>query len=53
MATVRIMLPEGGDADLEALMKTWRDTQALRSAQGFDVVGTVAICRGEIHRNIH
>ncbi len=27
MATVRIMLPEGGDADLEALMKSWRDTK--------------------------
>jgi DnaJ-class molecular chaperone len=24
LATVRIMLPEGGDADLEALMKKWR-----------------------------
>jgi DnaJ-class molecular chaperone len=24
-ATVRIMLPEKGDADLEELMKTWRD----------------------------
>jgi hypothetical protein len=25
MATVRIVLPEGGDAELEALMKKWRD----------------------------
>ncbi len=25
MATVRIMLPEGGDDDLAALMKTWRE----------------------------
>jgi DnaJ-class molecular chaperone len=25
LATVRIMLPEGGDADLEALMKRWRE----------------------------
>jgi DnaJ-class molecular chaperone len=24
-ATVRIVLPEGGDTDLEALMRTWRD----------------------------
>jgi DnaJ-class molecular chaperone len=24
-ATVRIVLPEGGDADLEDLMKKWRD----------------------------
>jgi len=27
MATVRIMLPEGSDPDLEALMKTWRDSK--------------------------
>ena len=27
MATVRIMLPDGNDADLEALMKTWRETK--------------------------
>jgi DnaJ-class molecular chaperone len=27
MATVRIMLPEGSDPDLEALMKTWRETK--------------------------
>jgi len=25
LATVRIMLPEGGDAELEALMRKWRD----------------------------
>jgi DnaJ-class molecular chaperone len=25
LATVRIMLPEGGDAELEELMKKWRD----------------------------
>jgi DnaJ-class molecular chaperone len=27
MATVRIMLPEGADPDLEALMKQWRETR--------------------------
>jgi DnaJ-class molecular chaperone len=27
MATVRIMLPDGNDADLEALMQTWRETK--------------------------
>jgi DnaJ-class molecular chaperone len=25
LASVRIMLPEGGDAELEALMRKWRD----------------------------
>ena len=28
LASVRIMLPEGGDADLETLMKTWREGKA-------------------------
>jgi DnaJ-class molecular chaperone len=27
LATVRIMLPEGGDADLEALMRRWRQSK--------------------------
>ena len=31
MATVRIVLPEGGDAELDELMKTWREDEALRS----------------------
>ena len=34
MATVRIVLPDGKDADLEELMKTVARRQALRSAQG-------------------
>ena len=27
LVTLKIVLPEGGDADLEALMKTWRETR--------------------------
>ena len=27
LATVRIVLPDGKDADLETLMQTWRDTK--------------------------
>ena len=27
MATVRIVLPEGNDAELEELMKKWRDAK--------------------------
>jgi DnaJ-class molecular chaperone len=34
MATVRIMLPEGSDPDLEALMKTWRDTKPYDPRKG-------------------
>ena len=33
LATVRIVLPEGGDAELEELMRKWRDGEALRSAR--------------------
>ena len=42
LATVRIVLPERRDAELEALMKKWRSEKALRSAQG-DVI-SVAGC---------
>ena len=31
LATVRIVLPEGGDAELDELMRKWRDEQAVRS----------------------
>ena len=34
MATVRIMLPEGNDADLEALMQTWRETKPYDPRKG-------------------
>ena len=34
LATVRIVLPEKPDDELNELMKKWRDKQALRSAQG-------------------
>jgi len=27
LVTLKIVLPEGGDKDLEALMKTWRETK--------------------------
>ena len=37
LATVRIVLPERADDELEELMRKWRDEQALRSAQGFGV----------------
>ena len=34
-----IVLPESGDAELEALMTKWRERQAVRSAQGFGLSG--------------
>jgi DnaJ-class molecular chaperone len=34
LATVRIMLPEGGDHDLEALMKKWREGKAYDPRKG-------------------
>jgi DnaJ-class molecular chaperone len=34
LATVRIMLPEGGDADLEALMKKWRGDKPFDPRDG-------------------
>jgi DnaJ-class molecular chaperone len=34
MATVRIVLPDGKDADLEELMKTWRDTKPYDPRKG-------------------
>ncbi len=34
MATVRIMLPEGSDPDLEALMQQWRDTKPYDPRKG-------------------
>jgi DnaJ-class molecular chaperone len=34
LASVRIMLPEGGDADLETLMKTWREGKAYDPRKG-------------------
>ncbi len=34
MATVRIMLPEGADPDLEALMKTWRESKPYDPRNG-------------------
>src|SRR3954451_9622762 len=34
MATVRIVLPDGRDADLEELMKTWRDTKPYDPRKG-------------------
>ena len=33
-ATVKIVLPDGKDAELEELMKKWRERQTVRSAQG-------------------
>ena len=38
LATVRIVLPDGSDAELEELMRKWRDEQALRSARRYDDV---------------
>ena len=37
LATVRIMLPERTDEEFKELMKKWRDSNALRSAQGYGV----------------
>jgi DnaJ-class molecular chaperone len=34
MATVRIVLPEGGDAELDVLMKTWRDGKPYDPRKG-------------------
>ena len=34
LATVRIVLPEGNDAELQELMRKWQTRKALRSAQG-------------------
>jgi DnaJ-class molecular chaperone len=34
LASVRIMLPQGSDADLEALMKTWREGKAYDPRKG-------------------
>jgi len=34
MVTVRIMLPEGSDPDLEALMKTWRESKPYDPRKG-------------------
>jgi DnaJ-class molecular chaperone len=34
LATVRIVLPEGGDAELEALMRKWRDTKRYNPRKG-------------------
>ena len=34
MATVRIVLPEGGDADLDELMKKWRDGKPYDPRKG-------------------
>jgi DnaJ-class molecular chaperone len=34
LATVRIMLPEGGDAELEALMRKWRDGKPYDPRKG-------------------
>jgi DnaJ-class molecular chaperone len=34
LATVRIMVPEGGDAELEALMRKWRDGKAYDPRKG-------------------
>ncbi len=36
MATVRIMLPDGSDPDLEALMRTWRDTKPYDPRKGME-----------------
>ena len=33
LVTLRIVLPEGGDAELEALMKKWRDAAPLLGAR--------------------
>ncbi len=43
MATVRIMLPEGERCRPRGVDEDLARQQALRSAQGFDVVGSVAI----------
>jgi DnaJ-class molecular chaperone len=34
LASVRIMLPEGGDADLETLMNAWREGKAYDPRKG-------------------
>ena len=34
MATVRIVLPEGSDAELEELMKKWRDGKPYDPRKG-------------------
>ena len=41
-ATVRIMLPDGGDAELDELMQRWRKTRALRPAPRDQLMGRAA-----------
>jgi DnaJ-class molecular chaperone len=36
LATVRIVLPEGGDAELEALMRKWRDSKPFDPRKDFE-----------------
>lgn len=36
LVTVKIALPDGADADLEALMKTWRDTKPYNPRSGLE-----------------
>jgi DnaJ-class molecular chaperone len=36
LATVRIMLPEGGDADLEELMRKWREAKPYDPRKGME-----------------
>ena len=45
-ATVRIVLPEGGDAELEELMKQVARRQALRSAPRYELTGRALRRRG-------
>jgi DnaJ-class molecular chaperone len=36
LATVRIVLPEGGDADLEELMRKWREAKPYDPRKGME-----------------
>ncbi len=36
LVTVKIVLPDGADAELEALMKTWRDTKSFNPRSGME-----------------
>ncbi len=36
LVTVKIVLPDGADAELEALMKTWRDTKPFNPRSGME-----------------
>ena len=43
LATVRIMLPEGGDPELEELMKQVARREALRPAQGDELIARTTL----------